>query len=234
MGVPKYFVSVSYHLGADGGLAPELPDYGPCNRESDGSCRIALSHWRKRSTGPRHPLAVVCCQTHGVCFTLYPPGHVPYGRIPLVELARDGVPIDKGRDPPFRHTYFDAALDAAAGIAWPQSSLEGSLQPRFLTQTRHLHRCSLLLGLSGTASSKDREKVAEQLDIGGLILQQARSKLLAGGFRASGQAICQVLMVLSESEPTSQRLATCGHYASIWPRNQRWMASGYRRSGPGN
>ena len=233
MSVPRYFVSAEYYRGEDGGFETEIPGFGPCGQGVKGSCGLNIKDWRERKTGPCHPLAIVTCKIHKVCFTLYPPGHVPYGRTPLAELATNGAPAEKGRDPPFLHTYFDAALDAAVGIAWPKCSLEGSHSPRFITQCRHLDRCCSLFGLSQEAGGNKREKVAEQLGIGGLMLEEARWKLLAGGFLASGQAICQVLAELRETEPTFQRLATCGHYAAIWPEIQRWDQNRYWRSGFG-
>ena len=72
------------------------------------------------------------CRVHRHGFTLYPPGHVPYGRKRLAAMACDGsleqseektdgegsseVPVKVER---FRGTYFEAALEAAAGKAWP-------------------------------------------------------------------------------------------------------------------
>ncbi|MCP4407021.1 MAG: hypothetical protein GY807_04540 [Gammaproteobacteria bacterium] len=53
-------------------------------------------------------------------------------------------------------------------------------------------------------------------------------------YRVSGLAICHVLHELWETEPTFQRLATCGHYAGIWPPIQRWAQKRYRRSEVGN
>ena len=232
MGKPLYFVSTVYHRDEDGGHWPVMPEVGPCG-DSEATCVLGLKDWRERTTGPGFPLAVIGCKTHGVYFTLYPPGHVPYGRVSFAELALNGTPVEKGRGPPFGHTYFDAALDAAAGIQWPKSSSEGSMQARFITQCRHMERCSLIFGLR--KKMERRGKVAEQLGIGGFLLEEARHRLLVdGGFGVEGQAICQVLNVLEETEPIFQRLATCGHYDDIWPQIQRWRENHYNCSGPGN
>lgn len=232
MGLPRFFVSSDYYYDEEGDFGPTFPDFGPCN-EIGGPCQLGLKAWRSRKTGPTPRLAVIYCKTHKVNFTIYPPGHVPYGRVSLVELSLSGIPIDKGRDPPFSHTYFDAALDAAAGIAWPKSTEEGSMQPRFLTQCRHLERCCLLFGLNKD-EPKWREGVAEQLGIGGLLLEETRHILLTGGYRASGTAVCQILREIRETEATFQRLATCGDYPKFWPQIKRWDKNTYHCSGPGN
>jgi hypothetical protein len=231
MGAPHYFVSCTYAIDGEDGYEPEIPEFGPCGAEKE--CQLSVKDRRGRKTGPGYPLTVVYCAVHDVHFTLYPPGHVAYGRDALVGLAPSGKTLEKGRDPPFSNTYFDAALDAAKGIAWPRNSMEGSMAPRFITQCRHLDRCSQLMGLS-QEEPRAREKVAAQLGIGGLIVQEAQLKLLTGGYRASGQAICQILSKIIETESTFQRLTTCGHYARIWRQIQRWDESRYCCSGPGN
>lgn len=61
---------------------------------------MRVHHRRERKTGPAHPVVVAECLTHGVAFTLYPPGFVPYGRAAIVpvddegELVRSGEPSD--------------------------------------------------------------------------------------------------------------------------------------------
>ena len=78
-----------------------------------GTCRVSEAFWRDRLTGPRHPLLVVRCRTHGVAFTLYPPGYVPYGRVPVVCRVDDGSDVDR------TGSLLGAALAASGGESWP-------------------------------------------------------------------------------------------------------------------
>ena len=49
------------------------------------TCSLFVDHHRPRKTGPGFPLAVVGCSGHPLGrYTLYPPGHVAYGRQALV------------------------------------------------------------------------------------------------------------------------------------------------------
>lgn len=112
------FIVTPYVAAPGGGLVAELP--AVCLRGADGDerrCSLSIHHHRERKTGPRHPLTVVSCRTHRICFTLYPPGHRPWGRQPLVRLAPDGKELAGGTSPKaaFADTPFDAAIDASRG-----------------------------------------------------------------------------------------------------------------------
>ena len=74
---PRPFIVTPYVIGRGGGLEPQMPSACAQGASAGERCRLSLHHWRKRKTGPRHPLAVVACPTHGVGFTLYPPGYGP-------------------------------------------------------------------------------------------------------------------------------------------------------------
>ena len=84
------FVITPYLPGDDGVLSPKLPLMGPCSAEHDGECRLSVDHRRARKTGPCFPITVMRCREHGHSFTLYPPGHVPYGRRAVAPVAVDG------------------------------------------------------------------------------------------------------------------------------------------------
>ncbi|MBI2565619.1 MAG: hypothetical protein HYV63_01125 [Candidatus Schekmanbacteria bacterium] len=113
---------VSYHARAGGVLLPDLPPVCAAHGADAHDCRIAVHHLRPRVAGPGFPLVVAQCRTHRLTFTLYPPGHVPYGRSAVVPIAVDGKRIQ--RQPAarsaegLRGTIFDAALDGAAGRQW--------------------------------------------------------------------------------------------------------------------
>jgi hypothetical protein len=53
-------------------------------------CRVRPHAVRHRKTGPRIALTVCRCEVHGRYFTVYPPGHVPYGRQRLAPLSVGG------------------------------------------------------------------------------------------------------------------------------------------------
>ena len=69
------------------GWFPRFPCRGPCSSWDERPCRLASDHDRERKTGPCFPIRVMRCRVHGHGFTLYPPGHVPYGRKRLAAAA---------------------------------------------------------------------------------------------------------------------------------------------------
>src|ERR1017187_11039531 len=84
---PRAFIITPYYASDEGAFAAVLPDR--ClDTAACAGCEISVHHLRARRTGPQFPLTVVHCKTHGHAFTLYPPGHVPYGR---VAVARNDV-----------------------------------------------------------------------------------------------------------------------------------------------
>ena len=138
----KLFIVTPYEPDINGALHPKFPLKGPCCGD-DNSCHIGVHHIRERKTGPRFPLTVIQCKTHNKHFTLYPPGHTPYGRKAIAPVAPDGSwPLQADKTTPghddecpdkephqdkekmFRGTLFDAALDATAVNAWNRCSPE--------------------------------------------------------------------------------------------------------------
>ena len=97
----------------------------------------------------------------------------------------------------FRGTYFEAALEAAAGKAWPQTGYEGSQQERFPSQMRQLRRSLWLLGVAPELGSRQRERVAAVLGVPGQKLEDAARGLeTQAGYQSLGQAAVAVLQVL--------------------------------------
>jgi len=113
------FVVTPYRTGPDGTFEPELPTEGVCAGQDRRPCKLNVNHRRERSTGPCFALTVMRCRPHRRGFTLYPPGHVPYGRIGVAAVAPDGSPIH-GSDGAerYRGTLFEASVDAAEQKAW--------------------------------------------------------------------------------------------------------------------
>lgn len=189
-------------------------------------CRIYLNHTRDRITGPCFPLEILRCRTHKVVFTLYPPGHVPYGRVPLVSVSPDGSPLGEGDSGAgqFEGTLFQAALDAAEGVAWPGESLEGYAVPRFPTQQRRLASGCLLTGVAPVLSADLRTQMTALLGVSGQLVQEGTCQIEAcpASYRTQGQAIVQILDVFSRGQSEFDRLATCGYWVGLWPEPHRW------------
>ncbi len=214
-----FYVVVKYYPQEDGTFRPILPLEGPCRGEGL-QCVLGVKDWRERSTGPEFPLCVMCCKSHQVCFTLYPPGHVRYGRQPWVDLSPSGKVITPQRGPPFTGTYFQAAIDGDKGRAWPKESREGSQAPRFETQRRHLARCCKLFSIDNETMM---EIAAEVLRVAGMVLNQAQRWLKTRkGYRIMASCVTSVLKQLAPSIQTFQGLASCGYYAGMWPPIQWW------------
>jgi len=130
-----------------------------------GKCRIRGAGRRERSTGPRHPLRKVRCGTHGRSFTLYPVGHVPYGRAPVV-CQVDGAEPDEPRA-----SLVGAAIADCRGERWSEDLIFDEQGPVRRTQRRRIAFVGRVVGL-------DRQDVGSRV-LGelGLAAMQMRGKL---------------------------------------------------------
>ncbi len=211
----KRFVTTEYWFDEKGRPTARMPEH--CPMGADGSkCRIRKHSTRDRKTGPEHPLVVVKCIGHGIYFTLYPPGHVPYGR-------KRVVPDDAHGQDPWRRTQFKAAVEAAAGE--PAWSREPDGGPGWWTQRRQIERAAEMLGL--TCPARQAERVADALSAGVLAHAQARRQYgEATGFRGRAQAVVRVLDVLSRGG-LLERLLLAGHLAGTLPEPWIWTGQGY-------
>ncbi len=229
----KLFLVSPYHPDSNGQLIPEWPDNGPCHLMNKDSCKLSLNHCRERKTGPCIPLYVVCCTTHEKAFTIYPPGHVPYGRKGILKAAPDGSAIrDSIGIQRFTETLFDAALDAAEDTIWPKESLVDSLTSRYLTQRRHIDRAAMLLGIAPSVDNKLQEKAAEALDVPCLLLRDnAQLYKAQNDSKSRGTAICCILESMPESAIIFERLARAGAIANLWPQSQLWYRPEGDKSG---
>lgn len=101
------FLVAPYVTGADGALRPvDGIDRCPLGK-GDERCRLGKHHARDRTTGPCFPVWVMRCATHKACFTIYPSGHVPYGRERVAPVSATGLPYKErhGREA-WRGTFF--------------------------------------------------------------------------------------------------------------------------------
>jgi hypothetical protein len=164
------------------------------------------------------------CGTHEVGFTLYPPGHVPYGRVSLAPVAPDGRTIIDGPRgaQAFEGTVFAAALDASKGMAWDRER-EGGSDRWWGTQGQ---RVALALGICGVApelGEAEREAVAAVLGVELLHLREQAQKVVAApGYRRRGEGVCAVLERLTEGPCVLSRLMASGHLAGFWGPPLRW------------
>lgn len=231
------FVITPYREDGDGKLTAVLPSRGPCGGLAHEACRLTVHHRRSRSTGPCFPLTVVYCAVHDVSFTLYPPGHVPYGRESLTPTAEGGEWIsaepeedggcgNQAAPSPanvFRGTLFDAALDAAVGRIGRREDAAGSCELWWSTQGRRLERGLALFGLTAEVDTDERHALAEILALDTLLLGDlARQVAVRSGYRQRGQAICGVLAALRPGTWLPDRLAECGHRRGLWGQPWRW------------
>lgn len=198
---------------------PALPDVGPCTRLDGPACCISLNHIRPRSTGPCFPVSVVRCATHGVAFTLYPPGHVPYGRKAIGSTAPAEGMTGAGT---FVGTMFDASLDAAQGHPWSRESPGGS-DKWWGTQGQHLQVATHLCGVAPEINKTLREMLASALKVRTLLLLEGSADVAAKpGYRSRGRAVGAVLEQLPSGPCAIERLSVAGHLIGYWGTPYVW------------
>jgi hypothetical protein len=183
---------------------------------------VGLHALRVRKTGPSFALAVARCHRHGRAFTVYPPGHVPYGRaavVPVDEAGRE-VRWSTAGGPSWADTIWQAAFDAADGTRWAN----GGTREHRRTQGRRLERCLTLLGLDLSLSEREQERITAALGVPLLTLRETpRESLRAGGsWTERGRAVVQALAAVKRRPG----LLVTGHIAGLWGWPSRWDPGG--------
>lgn len=194
-----------------------------------------MNHYRERKTGPCFPLAIMRCRTHTKYFTLYPFGHVPYGREAIAgNISPCGNPVvdDQRSDPnstsrtenaTFQGTIFDAAHDVVNNKVWPKEGVNGSLQSRFTTMLQKLDRGSRLLGVHKDLTIKEWEAIGEIANIPGQILIDGRHLLKDHpSFRKKGEVIVSLLHYLPQTSLLYERFLEIGATQGLWPTPHFW------------
>jgi hypothetical protein len=193
---------------------------------------VRINHARARKTGPSIALVVARCLSHRRSFTLYPPGHVPYGRVAIVPVALggsilvgDAAAADQSA---WGTTVFAAALDASRGEAWRRGSRndEGLGDPRrWRTQRRWLSLAAAIVGIAAIAGPV-REKIARLLDVALLTISDATKQFAsAAGYRDRGCAVVSVLTELRVAPRTGDQLLAAGASSGCWGEPRRWDPS---------
>lgn len=210
---------------------PEMPSW--CVRGSRGKCRLRIDHFRERKTGPCYPLAVVVCSGHELAFTLYPPGHVPYGRVAVAPVGSGGEMIaEPGSEGStsarwaWGMTVFAAAMDAAHAVAWPRGS-PWQDRRRWRTQGRHLEVAARLVAVGAGIGARKREQVARLLGVALLVISSAaESYRNAVGYRARAVAVLDVVAELYRADSVGDRLQAAGSAVGLWGAPSRWDPGG--------
>jgi hypothetical protein len=226
------FVVTDYHVDERGHMLAEIPLQGPCGGEGGEACHVVLDHFRDRKTGPEHPLAVLRCTTHKRAFTVYPPGHVPYGREAIVRISPDGSLLDTTEESHgdavsalFADTWFQAALDGARGLYWNPYPPEGTDFKWWSTQSRRLGKATQWFGVSPDMPEALRELICEALDVDLLLLRTASQGIVTGpGYRSRAEGVRRVLAELVRGPCILERMLLAGHMAGLWGRPLRWDA----------
>lgn len=229
----QFFVCSPYFPAeTDGALTCEIPDVCPLGIQlgEQHTCVVTFNYLRERKTGPCIPLVIVQCLTHNISFTIYPPGYVPYGREPLVDIALDGFPIEAELEKndivnSFSGTLFDAALMASQGVFYPKEGPYDLPMICYDTQLNHIKKSALLLGIAETSQVSHNGHLAEALNIPRQFQIEQSSHIPGQPWNSikSGQSIRQIL----ENVPRDclfERLVSCGFMCRIWPPLYIWNA----------
>ena len=229
------YATTSYEADEDGTLHAVLPTR--CvYATGEQTCAIFVDHYRERKMGPCYAVAVVGCRVHGGRrYTLYPPGHYPYGRVAAVPYSAGGeLLLDADRSQPqWQATLFGAAQDAAEGRTWAaeQNWWEERQDPRRRrTQGRRLETAGRLTGVSGELDKRQREQIATRLGVATMtVISQARC--WRRSWKKRGAAIVAVLAALVCSATLGDRMGAAGAVSDLWgpPRPRlvaRWEQAG--------
>ena len=212
-------------------------DSCPSRIDSSLPCHLGIHGFRYRSTGPKHPLQIMRCLTHGVFFTLYPIGYEPYARVRLVPVdglgqplagtpepeAADSAAAENRCDERWRSSRFEAVLDAAdpaVGLWFPEGS---ERTPSQRTQRRWIARIQEILGLGASLSSALSEQIARVLGVPGYDHQQARSQVSsAGTLRERACAILHLVALMTLDDEIFARFLGAGSLSGFWKAGLIW------------
>lgn len=207
----------------------EIPVRCPWWAKGSDECDASRHHWRERSTGPCHPLAVVKCH-HGPAYTLYPPGFGPYQRNSVAPMSASGELVrvgagDESETPgglAWYRTLLAGALDAERGVSWSRESPADDPRRR-RTQRRHIALAATLLGLAGELDEEISQRIASFLGVAWLVVSDQRSAYRsAPTYAGRGAAVVEVLGLVPVDRALGHRLLMAGFVGGLWGRPERW------------
>jgi len=208
----RLFVIAPYFADQSGLVQVARPLVCPRGEGLKPGCQVVVHQRRRRATGiPWGWVAVMRCDAHDVAFTAYPPGHIPYGREPLIQLAPDGSSlVGGGPDARFSETPFAAALGLGAG-------------PSRSTTSRRIRRSAALLGLVAKTLDYELAACVAQLPAG-VVHEHAMRLEGVRSLRACSTAVAALLAELraDRSQGLVDRFAILGHLSGRWGRPHRW------------
>jgi hypothetical protein len=193
----------------------------------DEACVLVVHHVRARKTGPRIPVTVLQCRTHRRAFTLYPLGHLPYGRLAVAPVgldgelmrATDGEPqVDGKRPPAWSTTLFGSAFAAihATTVKLTDPRWWATEAPERLAQG------AAILGVHPELSVQTADAIAFRLEIPRLVLRHAAGEYeQARGRAARGRVLVGVLGELGDT-CLLDRVLAAGACAGCWGTVTRW------------
>jgi hypothetical protein len=195
----------------------------------DEACVLVVHHVRERKTGPRIPVTVLQCRTHRRAFTLYPHGHLPYGRLAIAPVgldgellrATEGEPVDGKRPPAWSTTLFGSAFAAI------HASTVKLTDPRWWATEapERLAQGAAILGVHPALSVQAADAIAFRLEIPRLMHRQAADAYAhARGRAARGRVLVGVLGELGDA-CLLDRLLAAGACAGCWGTVTRWDAA---------
>ncbi len=92
------FLCAPYVTEQEGRLRP-VEGIDRCPLATVGeTCGLRKHDFRDRKTGPEFALRILYCRRHRHYFTVYPPGHVPYGRQAIAPLDEQGRVVAPGQE----------------------------------------------------------------------------------------------------------------------------------------
>jgi hypothetical protein len=162
---------------------------------------------------------VARCAVHEVAFTVYPPGHFPYGRRALAPCTPAGQePSEPERD--WSETVFAGAVDATQDQPWPREAIGGS-DRWWSTQGRLLRLGLCLTGTHPDLADELRHRIAETLRVPALVLREQAAQIrMRPGYISRGEAVAVVLNRLAGG--VVRRLLIVGHLVGLWGRPLWW------------
>lgn len=170
---------------------------------------MVIHEWRERTCGPGYPLMVVECKTHGMHYTVYPPGWVPYGREPVVPESSEPKP----------GAWLGTWFEAGVSTGWARQ-YEWTGKTCWHTYRRRLVRCGEVLGLSGDI--RIGEAIAALLEVPLHVHAEAQREFLRGTVAGQQAGIAAMLAAHSASVRTWRQVVRAGHAAGLWGRPWFW------------